>query len=365
MLKIFAKEYRDYGIIFLVWLLATLALYIPFWFSNDKLQLVYQNWDGPNFVVIAKSLYNPQVIKQFNFLGGWMTPIMFACNFPLYPVLIRLFSFIGYFRSMLFVSLGFSLLTIWLFYYFVKKFRLSANALFLSLVFIFFPPRWFSVYHVGNSEPVFLFFTLLAMVFFYQKNYFYSGLSAGLAQLARFQAILYFPVFIILFLFQKKQKISSRKVLWYLLIPFGLLLVFGLYLFQYNDFLAYFHSRDTVSLFKWVPFSIFNFKEPWVQSIWLEEVIFLFVLELLAISNLFRMGKKYHSLAIFALLLFLPTLFVVQKDISRYSLWLAPALVIGLEEFIQRKEFKLIFFLVLIPATIAYSANFMRLNLSP
>ncbi|MBI4066923.1 hypothetical protein HY407_00945 [Candidatus Gottesmanbacteria bacterium] len=358
------RSYRDPLILLLVWAIATLIVYLPFLTSPLKLQLIYQNWDGPNYVVIGKSLYNPQIIKEFNFLGGWMTPIMFASNFPLYAIFIKILSFIGYFRAMLGISLLFSILSIWLFYHFIKKFKLTTQPLFLSLVFIFLPPRWFSVYHTGNSDPQFVFFTLLTLYFFYADKLLLSGISGGLAQLSRFQGIVYFPIFIFLLFKKKYMGQFLRKSLNYLIIPVSLLLVFLLYLYQYGDFFAFFHSRPTVGLLKWPPFAVFNWRAPWVGTIWLEEIIFLFIIEMVAIANLFRMGNKYRPLAYFSLFCFIPSLFVVQQDISRYSLWLAPATLIGLKDIIERKEFKLIL-LVIIPAVIAYSTNFFQLNLAP
>ncbi len=133
---------RDWLIISLVFLLATFILYsYYFLFHPFKLQWVYQNWDGPSYVVIAKSFYNYTRTMEVNNIP-FVGPGYFAAHFPLYPVFIRLFSFIGYYRSMLFVTHLFTLFTLITFYEIIIHLKASRQPLLLTLAFVFFPKNY-------------------------------------------------------------------------------------------------------------------------------------------------------------------------------------------------------------------------------
>src|SRR5690606_9201336 len=79
-------------------LLPTLLLWLPFilrleefWsipISQEGMATVIANYDGPLYIVIAKTLYNIEQI-QANF--QFPLPVeYYAAHFPLFPVLIRL-----------------------------------------------------------------------------------------------------------------------------------------------------------------------------------------------------------------------------------------------------------------------------------
>ncbi|MCR4326306.1 MAG: hypothetical protein NUV52_01470, partial [Candidatus Roizmanbacteria bacterium] len=177
---------RDFLIIAAIFVISTLILYASHWlFTPFKLQLIYQNWDGPSYVVIAKSFYNPELIDKANTLR--LPATHFAAHFPLYPLFIFLFSFMGYFRAMIFVSLVFALLFLYVLYILIKELYPKLNPLLVVLPFIVITPRWFTVYHVGSSEPVFLFFIALALLYMVRKKWWLSAVFAALAQLTRSQ----------------------------------------------------------------------------------------------------------------------------------------------------------------------------------
>jgi hypothetical protein len=64
------------------------------------------------------------------------------------------------------------------------------------------------------------------------------------------------------------KELFKAKYLPLFLIPFGVVLVFSLYLVQTGDFWVYFKSGDNMHLF-FPPFQIFNSSEPWVGTFWL------------------------------------------------------------------------------------------------
>lgn len=353
---------RDIFIISFVFIIASLIFYSYYWFFvPQKLQLLYQNWDGPSYVVIAKSLYDPDLINQVNTISR--NPEFFAAHFPLYPLLIRLFSFIGYFRSMLFVSQLFSLLFIITFYLLSVRLKLK-RPLILCLLLVFLTPRWFIVSHVGSSEPVFLFFLTFSILFLAKKNLVASAIAAFLAQMTRPQGILIFIGILFYLAYQHifcQIRLSEllKKYAPFLLVPLGVFLIFLIYLFQYHNFFAFFSSISQFGHLKLIPFSAFF---PG-NSAWKEIYIFYYFLFLVSIIRL--MSKNITKVLGFLAISFtLPLLFLVHEDIGRYSIPMIPFIFIAFHRLITSKGF-IIASIILIPAIFAYSINYTLLNLSP
>lgn len=158
--------------------------------------------------------------------------------------------------------------------------------------------------------------------------------------------------------------VKTKKVDWrwmgILLIPLGLLTVFIIYAFQYGDCFAYFNSGDNIHLF--YPFAVFNYKANWVDTAWLEEMIFYFFLYGLAVYSL--KNSKYRSFFYFSLVFYTAILFIQHKDIPRYSLPLWPMALLTFEKFFTSKKF-LIVFVLLLPAIYLFAWNFIVYNIMP
>ncbi len=370
--KLYKLLTKDHLIIIGLFTLATTIFFGYYWFFvPGKLQYLYQNWDGPSYVLIAKSFYQPSVLNQLNTFGH--PPNYFANHFPLYPLFIRLFSFLGYFQSMLFVSLLFSLLFILAFYHLVKQLKITKSPLLLTLPLIIFPPRWFIVSHVGSSEPIFLFFLTLSLIYFFKQKFLYSAIFAALCQLTRAQGILLFAGYFSFFAYQfftssQKNLIKPvRQFLPYFSIPISLILLFLWFQIQYNDFFAFFHSITQFRHLRLPPFKILFTYDYFGAvagdvSIWKEVYILNYLLYLIPIFVLFR--KKFFTLAILSSFLFLPIPFLVHIDVSRYSLLLLPFVYLGLSDLIARKDF-LVPLIFVSPAILVYAINFTLYNLSP
>lgn len=358
---------KDYLIISAVFIFATILFYGYFWlFIPGKLQYIYQNWDGPNYIHIAQTFYNPKLLSQMNIFGH--DPTYYANHFPLYPVLIRLFSFVGYFRSMIFVSLSFSLLFLLIFYQLVLELKITKKPLWLILPLIFFPSRWFIVSHVGSSEPIFLSFLTLFLLFYQRKKYWPAAISAALAQLARPQGIIICLGLFGLFVFEYFQnkinyKYFVKKYLPFILVPVTLISVFSLYFFQYGDFFTFFHSISHYRHLQFPPYNVFSFLHITESiNIWKELYIYIYLILFASILTLFQ--KKLYFYAFIALAYFLPFPFLVHADISRYSLPLLPFIYIANSKFIESKIFRYSLVFIL-PAIFAQAFNFTLLNLSP
>lgn len=364
------KRLKPYLIITLVVLISILLLWAPFllktpqWFSlniiNPSFDYIYKNYDGPLYLVVAKTFYNPWLIDQLH-LEINTSPYYFAAHLPLYPLAIRLFALIfGYLQSMVLTNLIFTLVLAGFFFFLIKKEGLSQKPLLLTNVFLFLP-RFYVVRSIGAPESLFILLILISLYCFEKEKYLWAGVLGGLATMTKVPAILLFPAYGITLL---EKFIREKKIKWQslaiLLIPLSLLAVFGLYQKQYGNFFAYLNQESLVPLV--FPFSVFNFQKKWVGTAWLEEIIFYFFIYLIALIKLRH--SKYRSFFYFTLVFLTALTFVQHQDISRYALPLWPLACISFNKFFTSKEFKLAL-LILLPAIYLYAVNYLVFNILP
>lgn len=351
---------------FLVWLPHYLALpnFLGFNFSNG-FSTIYRNFDGLEYVVIAKSFYNPGLIAGIPLS---QPPIYYASHFPGYAMLIFVFApLLGFLKSMLFVSLLSTIFASFAFYFLVRDFKLTSQPLILTLVFLTLPARWLIVRSVGSAEPLFIFFTILAIYFFmkYELQHKYNLLilsagSAMLAQITRPPGILLF-IALMLYIYCKKAFIQNLRFFPFAVVPLALLGIFYIYSQSYHDFFAYFHSGDNIHL-TFPPFQSLNKSEFWVGQIWLEDIIYIFILEFFA--GLLLIKQKLYPMAFFVLTYVIASSFVAHRDISRYTLPVIPFVIIAYEKVLVSKEFKIVL-VILALAIYLYSQNFILANTVP
>ncbi|MEK7550256.1 MAG: hypothetical protein AAB535_00510 [Patescibacteria group bacterium] len=339
----------------------TFLIWLPFLFRTpsfwkiplpkDGLATIVANYDGPLYLVTAKTFYNKEAIKttyQFPLSTEYYT-----AHFPLFPLLIRIFSAItNYPYAMLGITLLSSFLALYFFY------KLTGN-LFLTFVFSIFPARFLIVRSVGSADPLFVAAIVASLYFFKDKKYLWAGIWGAVAQFTKSAGILLFISYFAYFIWEKRFDIKKSFPL--LLIPFSLLIVFTFYYFTTGDFFAYFNSGDNIHIF-FPPFQIFNYSAPWVGTFWLEEIIFIYLLGAIGISKLFQ--KKEFEYGIFSTVFFLSTLFVSHRDLVRYSLPIVPFLLIAYSDFLLKKEFKIALAVIIIPIYL-FSLSFISQNVMP
>lgn len=321
---------------------------------------IYANYDGPLYIIPAKTFYNPQLIDNLK-LSLSLSPIYFAAHLPLYPLFISIFAPIfGFLKSMLLTNVFFTVLLACFFFYFVKSLKLSSNPFLLTIVFLFLP-RFLVVRSVGAPESLFMLLILLSVFFFEKEKYLLAGLFGGLSVMTKTPGLLLFFAYLLVF---AERYWRHRKISWgswgILLIPLGLFGVFGIYSFQYHDFFAYFRTGGFVPLV--FPYSVFNFQKIWVGTAWLEDIIFYFFLYLMTV--IYFKDIKHRSFLYFSLVFFIATTFVQHRDIARYSLPLWPFACIAFEKFFTSKKLILVL-IILLPAIFLYGWNFILYNVMP
>lgn len=379
------KTIKDFILLFLATLTITLLIWLPHLLKlPDFYQLdfsggfdtIYRNYDGLYYVEIAKTLYSKEALVK---LPPLLTLSYYPAHFPGFPLLILFFApLFGFLKSMLFVSILFTLLSVWAFYLFVKHFSLSSQPLFLSLVFLVLPARWLIVHSVGSAEPVFIFFCLASIYAFlkFEKTAKFiwilpCAIFGAFAQFTRPPGALLFIALSLAGLWHVHHTTNlrniSKTILEFLklspliLIPLSLLGVFYIYQINYGDFWAYFKTGDNIHLV-FPPFQVFNKSQFWVGDIWLEDIIYILILELLAGLILFR--KKLYLLSFFVLTFFTAAVFIAHRDISRYTLPIIPFALIAFEKVLISREFKIVL-AILILGIYLYSQNFLLNNVAP
>ncbi len=358
----------------LIWLPHALAL-PNFWGLSFKegFSTIYRNFDGLEYIVIAKTFYNPSLIAG---MPQSLPANYYAAHFPGFSLaLLPLAPILGYLKSMLFVSLAFTAFSAWVFYFLVKDFKLTNHPLFLSMLFLFLPGRWVIVHSVGSAESLFIFFVLLSLYFFMKyelankSKWLWLAALAGVgAQLTRPPGILLAFAYFLYICYKEyvknksqglKQKIKDHlKYFPLTLIPLTLIAVFYLFQVSYHDFWAYFHSGDNIHL-TFPPFQVFNKNQFWVGEIWLEDIIYIFALGFLGGVMLFK--QKLYPIAFFVMAYLTASTLVAHRDISRYVLPVFPFLLIAYERVLTKKEFKIILPIVAL-AIYLYSQNFLLAN---
>ena len=373
---------KNLAIIVAFSLIPTFLIWLPFFTRIDTfwhvrlpqtgLAAVVSNYDGPLYLIAAKTLYNKESIKT-NFQFPLATEY-YPAHFPLFPILIRTFSFItNYPYSMIFVTLISSVLAIYFFHLLISKYVTKKDALFLTFLFSIFPARWLIVRSVGSPDPLFVGAIIASLFYFKDKKYWLAGIWGAVAQLTKSPGILLFVSYFIFFtipLLKSKYTMTRIKILEtfnfkkiypLLLIPLSLLAVFTFYWFTQGDFMAYFHSGDNIHL-TFPPFQIFDYTAPWVGAFCLEGIIFIFLIGAMGVVKL--VSKNETELATFSGIFFLLTLFVAHRDLMRYFLPVVPFLFVAFADTLVKKEFKIAFYVIIIPIYL-FSLAFISQNVMP
>ena len=276
---------RKFLLLLAISIIPTLLIWFPFFTrlksfwqiplpSETGMAAIVANYDGPLYLVVAKTFYDKAAIKQsFQFP---LSTEYYAAHFPAFPFLTKIFSFgFGYPYALLLVTLAASVLAAYFFCKFARLYLNEKEALFLTLVFSIFPARWLIVKSVGSAEPLFVAAILASLYFFQRKKYLAAGFWGVLAQFTKPPAILLFAAYLMTtltplvkdaVLAHTKFKLGQLRKIWpILLIPLTLIAVFLIYQIRLGDFWAYFHSGDNINLF-FPPFQIFNYAAPWVGT---------------------------------------------------------------------------------------------------
>lgn len=373
------KKLKEIIPLILLTVIPTALVWLPFFLrvenfwniplARNGMATIVANYDGPLYLVVAKTLYNLHQIAQ-----NYQFPLpleYYAAHFPLFPILIRTFSSIfGYPYSMLFTTVISSFLAIFFFNKLIRKYVKPKDALWLTFLFAIFPGRWLVVRSVGSAEPLFIASIIASIFYFTEKKYLWAAVWGVVAQLTKSPAILLFVAYFGSITIPQLSRLITGKFKSINLKPFPLLLIpislLGIFFFfgsreTFGDFYAYFHSGDNIHLL-FPPFQIFNYSAPWVGTFWLEEVIFIYLFGAVTLLTLIK--KKYTEIAWFVGIFFATLIFVSHRDLLRYALPIVPFVFVAFHDLLIKKEIRYIFVFLIIP-TYLFSLAFISQNVMP
>ena len=197
---------------FIIWLPFGMRATLPMWkldFSEGPIAL-WKNYDGPNYLIVAKTWYNQAQIKE-----EFSAPLpveYYAAHLPLYPVIISFFDkFLPGPNGMLLATFLGSLLCFWMFFKYLTDFKLSLNPVWLSLVFLLFPARWVALRAIGSPEPWFIFFIIASIYAFKKDKFWMAGIWGYLALMTKSPAVILMAAYGIVALI---ESIKAKKILW-------------------------------------------------------------------------------------------------------------------------------------------------------
>ena len=200
-------------------------------------------WDAGHYLTIA--------------MDGYIYPNM--AFFPLYPLLVKFLNFFigNIILSGLMISwVSLFLAIFFLFKLIVFKFK-DKNIAYLSIIFLLIFP--FAIfYSTIYTEALFLFLTIAAFYFSEKKNWLLVGLLACLASATRIFGIILFPVFLLVYLADRKFNLKKidKNILFILLAPLGLVFYILFLQIKFGDPLIFLKAQK-----EWATYGVFSM--PW------------------------------------------------------------------------------------------------------
>lgn len=352
-------------------LIPALVLIIPFalnlshvWeipLRESGMRQIYANWDGPNYILNAITLYDPLEIAKRAFLQR--PNEYYAAHFPLYSLLIRSIApLFGYFLSGLVVQLISGSILNLAFYAWIHPH--SKHPLWLTLAFTIFPPRYWVLRTVVAPELLIVACVIIALHAWHRERPVLSGIAALCAVLLKFQAVIFTPVLLVALIerYIRKEKVRVGHWISVFMPLVGYSLVALLYQLRFHDAGAYFTAQEIVNMGMSLPLGMFNYARHWVATGWLEAPALYLVgiaMLIVALSRNYPRIYFWFALGYAGMLSLIP-----QIDIMRLAVPLSPLFFLAFRTLLEHRTFR-IGLIVSIPALYLYTMNFIMTNQAP
>lgn len=345
-----------------------------FWgidFSHRNMQTIVTNFDGINFLVVAKSLYDPQQIEldYASILSGRKN-LYFSAHYPGFPLLIKAFDLVTTGPNALLMAIVVAniLLGLGLYWFFKLVTKNEKTALYLTIIGLFFPARMLAMRGVGSNESLFMFFVLTSLITTSKEKPWLSAVLGSLAVITRSPGILLFVSYIsAIWVGGGAVKLKLKQTIPYLLIPLTLCGLWVYYGIVFKDFLAYFKVGGNINLY-FPPFMVFASHFDWVSGMWLEDIIYNYLFYGIGIGlfikNFSSRNEAFKKIGYFGAIYLATIPFIVHRDIARYALPIAPIAIAGISPLIESKYFKYGLLILIIPIFL-FSWNFILNNVQP
>lgn len=342
-------------------LLALIALVIAWGPFLSRMDVVVRHFDGPNYLVVAKTLYVP---TEQNPLPGYaLAPSYFTVHPPLYPLVLRALAFFSGWKAGFFLATALlAAASASVFALYAKEATPEIPAVFAVLAFLFLPARMFLYRALGASEALMSLLVVVAVLAFHRGRLDWAFLAAALATITRSNGVLVVLVLCLALVLSGRVKAAFTGGA---LAAVPLLLLFSWYRFLFGDFFALFHVHaDSAGGAGRLapPFSFIG--ELAASNDWetAEMLLALHLFFVLSAARLWAKGDRLEAglvsahVALFSLLR--------ERDLSRYYLTVAPfAVVVAWRDVWSRPRLAAAVLAVLGPLSILYAWKTIPMNL--
>lgn len=201
----------------LVFTVGYLAIYKQTGTFPASITNVFNHWDAPHYTDIAKNWYETDpTLDAYNF-------IVF---FPLYPILIRLFTIsLTYINASALIVSNICSIIVFLYLYKLAKHEFNEGVAVKAVLFLsIFPTAYF--FSAPYTESLFFALTIASFYYARKGKWSLAGPLGLLASLTRLAGLLLLPVLIIEYYHQKgwKLKKTDLKISWTFLTLAGFLI---------------------------------------------------------------------------------------------------------------------------------------------
>lgn len=300
------------------------------WIDPQKF-LQNQNWDFISLHARWDSFWYLNIAQNGYSLGDNPEGLYNIVFFPLYPLLIKLLSFLtagNFVLSGWLLSSLFLLLTLFYFFKLVKEFHPEINPYLPIIFLLIFPTAFFlnAIY----TESLFLFLSLAAFYYGLKKKFLPAGIFGFFASLTRATGILLFIPLIWEYLKNNRFKLKSvfeLKILPIFLVPLG---TFSFFLYHYlkfgNFFLFFKIQKNWGRAFFTLEKGHFDFfSHPAIVNFVLD--VFFIVFALIMLYFVFRKLRTSYGLYML-LTIVVPLSTGTFMSIGRYILVLFPIYIL-------------------------------------
>ncbi len=284
----------------------------------------WAQYDGRAYLDIAKNGYNSEFLNGASNYG-W---------YPLYPLLIRIFSFIGYDMAAFIISNVASFFAVVFLYLLLKDEFNTTVARKTILYILLFPTAYFMT--MMYTESLFLLFSAGCFYFARKERWLEVGIFGFLASLTRMQGVILFIPMIYMYFDKRGFSIrnADRNILCLFLIPLGLLTFLAYDYAITGDPFIQFYTQSKFGRHLSMPWegfassldAIIKSNNGFVIFYNIYNISLAMIFLLLTLISYKTINKEYSIYVVLSLVL--PLFSTTLQAISRFNLMLFPVFII-------------------------------------
>ena len=320
------------AISFLMIIFPVIVIWLVTAFTSDIKQIL-QYWDGPNYIYAAITCYSIPNDNPWTLTFGYK-PSYFACHLPGYPMFIRLCTFftLGNYESGSFLAIiASNFLVAYSFRRLLTAYHCSSSPVLATCLISIMPFRFVLYRCVVASEPLFIFFISMAMIFYKFDRKSMMMIFVWCCCFTRIEGMAVGFVFGVCYLI--RFDIISALQMFLTFVPD----VFLVYVHKcaFDEPLAYLNfNSGQQGIMTLKPFNDLVSAAKWGQTYILPDTLFMYFVSLIGIVSILPAASP---IGLFALVFYIYTSMLNHLDTSRYMIPCHVfSYVIGFDSFFTR-----------------------------